>query len=629
MSTGDTGEQEPSQVSYFYGPGFADILRVVATTKTKVGQSIEDITNKAASKPVSSNIVVMLLQTAVKYVYWLFSAGTMVIAATFICLAMLLPHVIGFILIDIVGIVFSQIARLFDWLYFQIRKVSNVCDTCHNRFAVPVYVCDQCGAKHLALLPGKYGILHHTCQCGHKLACSVLDRKHPRRDLQALCPFCYKAGREESILSGNSRAICIPVVGGASAGKSAFITAYARYVIDDKAPKKGLNVRFYDADRERMYQAMIAAYRNGVVEKTATVTDQERSSAISFSFFLEGDGLVPSRLMQILDIAGETFVDNTEHEQQNQYEHCEGIVLVIDPLGIPQFTALCSDDLDSGDKGSISDARLEDVMNALRFNLQKTADTDRSGRIRTPLAVVINKIDATPLLDQRIGDTAVREVMAADPQTFNDPANTTDFLCRQFLMDMDMGDVVSIIAQDFLNSRFFSVSSMGHTAGNGKGFEPHNVSDVIDWILDIQDPALGKVLDSRSYAKADLPVKEPVYGLFDQILQNTKVSETQHATDAPIAPQSPQTVSEPSQPLSETTTETEHPDTSTMPASWGESMAPTAQTATETLPEPETQSEEQPRSQTVSTTEPESEPVKPERPASPLAPQRYRPRKRN
>lgn len=643
-------EQEPSIVSYFYGPGFADIVKVVTTTKENIGKSIEDITLKAASKPTADSVFFLVPQVAIRYVYWLFSAVAMVIASAFICLAMLLPHVVGFVLIDTVGVVLSQIARFFDWTYFQIRKVSNVCDTCHNRFTIPVYVCDKCGAKHLALLPGKYGILHHTCQCGQKLACSVLDRKHPRRDLQALCPFCYKAGREEAIRSGNSRAICIPVVGGASAGKSAFITAYAQSVIDGTAPRKGLNVRFYDDDRERMYQSMTAAYRSGVVEKTAAVTEQGRSSAISFSFFLEGQGLTPSRLMQILDIAGETFVDNTEHEQQNQYEHCEGIVLVIDPLSLPQFIALCSDDLDSGDRGSVSDARLEDVMNALRNNLQKTSDTDRNGRIRTPLAVVINKLDATPLLDQRIGDTAVREIMAADPETFNDPANATDFLCRQFLMDMDMGDVVGVIAQDFVNSRFFAVSSIGHTAGNGKGFEPHNVTDVIDWILDIQDPALGKVLDSRAYAKADLPVKEPAYGLFDQILENAK-AQTQaemqasatpqpmpHSAPSPIQP-APAAASMPSQPAATAPLpETDAP----APSAWGAAPAPAsaktapAPSASAPAPEPAPRPESVPdptpspapkpqpktENQTQSTT-------KPKRPVSPLAPRPYRPKKRN
>ncbi|TPF96347.1 hypothetical protein EP30_07930 [Bifidobacterium sp. UTCIF-39] len=636
---GNTKEQEPSRTSYFYGPGFGDIVRVITTTKANIGKSIEDITAKAASKPIVPSLIIMVPQVALRYIYWLFSAGSMVIASAFICLAMLLPHVIGFVLIDIIGIVLSQIARLFDLLYFQIRKVSNVCDTCHNRFALPVYVCDQCGAKHLALLPGKYGILHHTCTCGQKLACSVLDRKHPRRDLQALCPFCYKAGREESVLSSNSRAICIPVVGGASAGKSAFITAYAQSVIDDRAPKNGLHVRFYDDDRERMYQSMTAAYRSGVVEKTSTVTEQGRSSTISFSFFLEGDGLVPSRLMQILDIAGETFTNNDENEEQNQYEHCEGIVLVIDPLSIRDFAAKCKDSLDPGDSGSISNAPLEDVRSALHIKLQNVSDTDRNGRIRTPLAVVINKIDSTPLLEERIGSKAVNAVMAADPETFTDPANTTDFLCRQFLMDYDMGDVVAHIEQDFATSRFFAVSSIGHTAGNGKGFEPYNVTDVVDWILDIQDPALGKALGARTYAKADLPVKEPLYGLFDQILENARVqaaAQAQAASQPQAAPSqaASQPMPTPTQSSSATTGVPEQPTAATpTPSAWGSSYAQ-SQTAPNPQPEPAFQPQparpvEPVGSSPENPAQPETPPAKPKRPVSPLAPRRPQPRKRH
>ena len=147
-NTMSSTEQEPAKISYFYGPGFKDIVKVVQTTGKKIRDSVDAITTASASKTPPVGIIMTILVMSVRYAYWLFSAGTMVIASVFFCLFMLMPHVVGFIVIDIVGLLLSRIVRLLDMLYFQIRKVSNVCDVCHNRFTVPVYVCDKCGAKH-------------------------------------------------------------------------------------------------------------------------------------------------------------------------------------------------------------------------------------------------------------------------------------------------------------------------------------------------------------------------------------------------------------------------------------------------------------------------------------------------
>lgn len=524
---------EPSKISYFYGPGFSDIKEVIDQTRQKIAQSVDDITARSASKVnpgdgISSKFIrplaVILWQIAA-FSYWLFSAGSMAIASVFFCLFMLLPHVIGFLVFDFFGLISSQLARAVDLVYFKIRRISNVCDICHSRFTIPVYSCSSCGAKHVSLIPGKYGILHQTCTCGQKLPCSIFDRKSPRSNLQATCPFCYKAGRETLIKASDSRTICIPVVGGASSGKTAFITAYSTSIIEQVAPSRGLNTRFYDTEREQMYVKIKSAFKTGQVEKTAVATSRDASSAISFGFYVEGQDLKPSRLVELLDIAGESFVDNSENEFQNQYAHCEGIVLVVDPLAIRNVAALCSDQLDSGDKGSISDAHLEDVITALQNNLSKTTNTDRSGRVLTPLAIVINKVDASPFLDQRIGNTAATKVMASDSELFGNPLDTQDYLCRQFLLDMDMGDVVDTVQQQFVHSRFFVVSSIGHTAGNGDEFQPKNVNAVIDWILSMSDGGLNKALGGVAFSNAKLPIKAPVIGALDQLLdfQSTPV----------------------------------------------------------------------------------------------------------
>lgn len=511
-------DNEPSKISYFYGPGVSDIKEVVAKVLDGIRTSTDDLAAKLSVKDRSSNVIIRMLAMAVRYVNWLATVVTLVLASVSFCLFMLLPQVVAFIIIELGGLAFTNIVKGVDILMLKLRRVSLVCDNCHSRYTLPVYICPSCGAKHPQLVPGRYGALHHTCDCGAKLASSLLVAKNPRRDLDAICPNCWISGRESNVQGSGSRTILIPVVGGESAGKSALITAYAKDIIDTKAPAKGLTCEFYNDEKKLKYEAMSSNYDQGVVDKTATVTDSDMSSATSFSFYLAGPTLNPKRLIQLYDIAGETFVSNDEHEQQRQYEHCDGLVLVIDPLSLPQAEAQFGHELASGDRSAISSARLEDVMSALSNNLRETTKLNRKGQLDTPLAVVLSKVDEAPVLETRLGTGAADRLKAVDAEKFANSYDAMDFLCRQFLVDMDMADVVDIIEQDFKNSRFFAVSAIGHMAGDGTGFQPKNVDLVMDWIMSQSDPDLAKVLGAQQFSKNKLPVERPALGLYEQLI---------------------------------------------------------------------------------------------------------------
>lgn len=522
---------DPAKTSYLFGPGFDDIRQVIASTTGKARDHIDEMTRDtiATSEETSiDSIVIRCGWTAGRYVYWMACDLGMIVMSVLYCVAMLLPQTVAFLLYEFVGLTLCGAAWLFDTLFLSIRRISNVCDYCHKRFSRPVFQCPNCGANHLDLFPGRYGILHHTCQCGQKLPSSVLDRRKPRRKLTAICPYCLAAGHEEIIRSAGSRTICIPVVGGASAGKTSFINAYAVSMIKYRASAHGLKTRFYDKARATEFTRMLEAHQRGLVDKTAVQTDKQHASAFSMSFYIEGAALKPSRLMQLLDIAGETFVAGSENEQQNQYEHCEGIVLVIDPLSIPQVKVRVADGLDGVDAGSISSSGLGDVMNALHNNISANLANNRGKRLTMPLAVVINKVDAAPLLEERLGTATVARFRQAEPEKCSDDSDTVDFLCRQFLIDMDMGDIVDMVQQQFTTSRFFAVSAIGHTAGAGQ-FRPRGVDEVVDWIISMNDPALAKALAIHELPKTKLPVLTPGIGRFEGIPAEAAQRERQRA----------------------------------------------------------------------------------------------------
>ena len=47
-NTMSSTEQEPAKISYFYGPGFKDIVKVVQTTGKKIRDSVDAITTASS-----------------------------------------------------------------------------------------------------------------------------------------------------------------------------------------------------------------------------------------------------------------------------------------------------------------------------------------------------------------------------------------------------------------------------------------------------------------------------------------------------------------------------------------------------------------------------------------------------
>ena len=61
---------------------------------------------------------------------------------------------------------------------------------------------------------------------------------------------------------------------------------------------------------------------------TKTENDISQASTKAFNFMVGSDKFSPERLVQIYDVAGESFIDNTENEEQLQYKYCQGIVFI-------------------------------------------------------------------------------------------------------------------------------------------------------------------------------------------------------------------------------------------------------------------------------------------------------------
>lgn len=477
---------QPAKKSYFFEKGYVDLGNTIKGAWLRNGDSIkkyaanlQDVGDKTF---IPKTFLIIVNVIAIIAVILFGSLITAII--TGINIAILI------IFMAIVYIGFSVIWTV-DRLYLVRKKIFTACHECKEKSLIPTYICPKCHAKHTNLTPGVYGILHRTCTCGEKLPTAFFNG---RKNLEAECPHCG-----HPLTDRESRPICIPVVGGRSVGKTAFITAFSKEFIEKVAPAKGIEIEFYNSKKEDIYKEITQDYISGSTRMTARPQDVNKASSISFSFFAKHPLFVPERLVHVYDIAGEVFTDNNENEVQKQYEYCQGIVLIIDPFAIPSIRYKYEELLEPEDIAGIGKADINEVINSFLNKLREVTGLSDNKMATVPLAVVISKIDSAGL-EQDIGDMAVNKLRSTEPDKFKDYYDTQDYLCRKFLKENDMESFLNNIAIQFKNNRFFACSAIGHTRDKGK-YEPRGVLPPMQWLFGIADNKMGQIWNDITFTK--------------------------------------------------------------------------------------------------------------------------------
>ena len=477
---------QPAKKSYFFGQGYKDIGDAIRLSWRKNASTAKKYYDSFTEKGLMSFKGIFKLFCALSVV----SFGTVFFAL--ISLVMVAVVSLFFVL---VYIGFSAV-WLFDRLYLMPKKIFTACNECKSKFLIPTYLCPDCGAQHTNLTPGMYGILRRTCSCGRKLPTAFFNG---RKKLQAICPNCLQRGRTTYLNDRESRPLCIPVVGGRSVGKTAYITAFAKRFIEFVAPQKGLEIEFYNQAKEDIYGEIKADFAHGSTRMTARPQDLSQTSSVSLSFFIKHKSLHPERLVHIYDIAGEVFTNNDENEVQQQYEYCQGNIFMIDPFAIPTVRAQYESQLTPEDRAGIGKADINGVINVFLNKLREVTGLSDSSMSTVPLAVVISKIDSAGL-DQDVGRRAVEKLMKAQPQVFTDFFNTQDYLCRKFLRENGMESFLNNISLQFKNNRFFACSAIGHSRGKGP-YRPEGVLPPMEWLIQNADPKLGQLWGEHVFPK--------------------------------------------------------------------------------------------------------------------------------
>lgn len=482
---------QPAQKSYFFDKGYRDLGNTIKGAWERNIESIQDhaerirdLSGESLKKKLFFGIINILAIISVVVCGTAFTAAITVLNVAVLLIFMAIIYV-GFTIIWIV-----------DRLYLIRKKIFTACHECKEKSLIPTYICPGCGAKHTNLTPGVYGILERKCNCGTKLPVTFFNG---RKNLDAECPHCHHV-----LSDRESRPICIPIVGGRSVGKTAFITAFSKEFIENVAKDK-FEIEYYNEAKKAIYREIEQDYATGSTRMTARPQDINAASSVSFSFFVKHPELSPERLVHVYDIAGEVFTDNNENEVQKQYEYCQGIVLIIDPFAIPTIRYKYEDQLAPEDIAGIGKADINEIINSFLNKLRAVTGLSDNKMATVPLAVVISKIDSAGL-ENDIGATAVNSKMQADPEKFKDFYDTQDYLCRNFLMENEMGSFLNNISIQFKNNRFFACSAIGHTRDKGR-YNPQGVLPPMEWLFRNADPKMGQLWHDNTFSKKTIDME--------------------------------------------------------------------------------------------------------------------------
>lgn len=453
---------EPAIKSYFFGKGYRDLKNVITDSWQRNKDSASDFFSRIDSSGE-------WWEQFWTFIFWGGAGVSVMLFGTLFFLSISVLH------ITFLGLFFSLIYICFSvvWLvetiFLFLKQFFVACPHCHEKCSLPEYLCDKCGNIHGQLRPNQYGILQHQCNCGQKLPGTFFVN---RGRLQARCPSCHLFLHREHI---ESRRIFVPILGGPSAGKTAFMFAVVRKLIEEKAQELGFSAEFIDTNTKSKYNKVLAGLKHGEVPGKTTEMIPK-----AFNIALKKDG-VTKWLMYIYDPAGEAYQAKENLTSHHYQEYLSGMVLIVDPFSITEVKKKYSQQLLlEGSKVEPSRLAVSEALNRVILTMEESYGLSKKGKIKKPLAVVLSKIDAFDL-ENIIGETAVDIAYAEAPT--RSKSDIRNELIRNQLANWNERALLQQLDARFDNVNFYSCSALGRIPdSSSKDLLPKHVFEPISWL---------------------------------------------------------------------------------------------------------------------------------------------------
>lgn len=362
---------------------------------------------------------------------------------------------------------------MLDGFILWIQSIFVVCPKCHRMIDRPVYLCEECGTEHRNLVPWFGSVFYRTCSCGKRLPTT---RIFGRTSLTAACPF-EDCGQLIGKRAEDSQIIAFSVVGGPSSGKTAFLMSAVHELTGKIAILKHWNV-VIPLSGDRTLSNRWAQYMHYGHAPQKTNVRQPTA----FTLEVLNNGLCEKKRICFYDPAGEVFRESGSLSEHNYHQFMEGMIFIIDPFSIPEVARIFRKGINAKHAElEVIEKSPEDYCETLLISLGKDHNLTPERLRHVPCAIVLTKVDAFNL-DDFIGEKSARKLMSRHPGlSFED---AIDSVCRHSLIQWGMGNLVTLLEDNFSTTRCFSVSAFGHLKGENKPFQPLRVEQPLMWLLD-------------------------------------------------------------------------------------------------------------------------------------------------
>jgi|GEM_PF-909587 len=398
-----------------------------------------------------------------------------------------IANFIHWLLLGVLNI-FAAILTPFWSLSDKSRRKEQHCPHCYRTFKIPGYVCPSCGKIHKNLVPADTGIFVARCECGKFLPSALLSG---RSRLGSVCPEC-----EMTLAVSDAKEFTLQLIGGNTSGKTAFLSAFQHTYREINKNTDSVNLTPFPTEQ---FDELEKMYLSG------TTIESSKTSTVTYSIVHNyKDGSKDS--LVVYDIPDEVLVSGVYEQNPLNFAYSDGIVIIVDPTSLRKIRE------ESEKKGehipentySTDEAETEDIIIEFIQQFSRLSNRSSSRRIKTPIAVVINKSDIKAI-GNRIGKNAVLEKYKANPGTYNNDINAArNKVCRDFLISYGMSNTINNLESVFTNVNYFAVSAVGHISREGTPFTPINVIEPVAWIAGQTSTKIKNLLiDSTEISKDD------------------------------------------------------------------------------------------------------------------------------
>lgn len=325
----------------------------------------------------------------------------------------------------------TGVSRAGDQLVRRFRGASGSCPSCYHVTMLPAFACPGCGQVHRDIRPGRLGGLWRRCHCGTVLPTGVLRmaRKSPPS-----CPRCEETLRAGAAVVTDVR---LPVFGPVSAGKTRLVYTGLLAVRDRVAAQGGV-VDFVDEDSKQAFDHAVALITAG--GDTVKTPAGELPPAITARYTAGRR----RALLHLFDAAGEFYADRDDNTDLEFLDHAQGLVFVVDPFSIPWVRDRIGESSASAVVAKANPAR-ESPERVYHVTAKRLLD----------YGVATGK--------RRLAVTVVKSDLLAG---FSFAGDLTPGTVRDWLMKVDLDNLVLSAEREFGEVRYFMVASMAGTSSD-------------------------------------------------------------------------------------------------------------------------------------------------------------------